>query len=160
MILNKMLRYSVVPLFRYYFRHPKKGKLRIPLIVIALITGSFVKAQKVDSICFHLYTDSLKKGVHNYINVDGKMSDGRWLPLTSKEIQFSASAGNFERNDLVLPPNFAEEKVSIKAILKSAPAIWTQVVIWIKKKPDDEILPTANDVLNKNPSRSRTRKRP
>jgi len=134
--------------------------LRIPLIVIALIAGSLVHSQKIDSICFHLYTDSLKKGVHNYINVDGKMTDGRWLPLTSKEIQFSASAGNFDRNDLVLPADFAEEKVTVKAILKSTPAIWKQTVIWIKKKPDDEILPTKNEVLNKKPSKSRTRKRP
>ena len=134
--------------------------MRIPLIFIALISGSLAHSQKIDSICFHLYTDSLKKGVHNYINVDGKMSDGRWLPLTSKEIQFSASAGNFDRNDLVLPADFAEEKVTVKAILKSTPAIWKQMVIWIKKKPDDEILPTKNEVLNKKPSRSRTRKRP
>ena len=133
----------------------KKGKLRIALFFIALFTGFLARSQKIDSICFHLYTDSLKKGVHNYINVDGKMSDGRWLPLTSKEIQFSASGGNFERNDLVLPADFAEEKVTVKAVLKSTPAIWRQIVIWIKKKPDDEILPSKNDVLNK---RSRPRK--
>ena len=38
-------------------------------------------AQKVDSIYFHLYTDSLKKGQHNYINVDGKLSNGSWMPV-------------------------------------------------------------------------------
>ncbi len=40
-----------------------------------------VKAQNIDSIYFHLYTDSLKKEVHNYINVDGLLQNGRYLPL-------------------------------------------------------------------------------
>lgn len=104
--------------------------------------------QKIDSICFHLYTDSLKKGVHNYINVDGKLSDGKWLPLTSKEIEFSCSAGKFEGNDLVLPADFKEEHVTIKAVLKKDPASTKEITIWIKKKPDDEILPTKEDIMN------------
>ena len=140
-------------------RHSKKEDLKILLAFITSLCGSLANSQKIDSISFHLYTDSLKKGVHNYINVDGKTSDGRWLPLTSKEIAFSASAGNFERNDLVLPADFAEEKVTIKAILKSTPSVWKQTVIWIKKKPDNEILPTQDDVLNKNSSPSRKRRR-
>src|SRR5882762_9561310 len=102
MILNEMLRYWITALFHYCDRHSKKGKLRIPLIVIALISGSLAHSQKIDSICFHLYTDSLKKGVHNYINVDGRLSDGRWLPLTAKEILFTCNTGKFEGNDLVL----------------------------------------------------------
>ena len=121
--------------------------------------ASFAKAQKIDSIYFHLYTDSLKKGVHNYINVDGKLSDGRWLPLTSKEIQFSSTSGKFEGNDLVLPIDFKEEKVTIKATLKSSSFTSKEITIWIKKKPDDEILPTKNDVLNTKPSKSRSRKK-
>jgi hypothetical protein len=35
------------------------------LISFLLATALITKAQKVDSICFHLYTDSLKKGTHN-----------------------------------------------------------------------------------------------
>src|SRR6218665_3124 len=109
------------------------------LLSIAGIPG--LKAQQVDSIFFHLYTDSLKKGVHNYINVDGKLSNGNWLPLTSKQIKFSCSAGKFEGNDLVLPADFSEEKVTIKANLISNPQMQKEVTIWIKKKPDNEILP-------------------
>ena len=44
---------------------------KIFLALTLLITASSVNAQKVDSIYFHLYTDSLKKGTYNYINVDG-----------------------------------------------------------------------------------------
>ncbi|MCW3120339.1 MAG: hypothetical protein JWM28_4421 [Chitinophagaceae bacterium] len=128
------------------------------LFFTALLITSFANAQKVDSIFFHLYTDSLKKGVHNYINVDGKLSDGRWLPLTAKEIQFSASAGKFEGNDLVLSPDFSEEKVIVKAVLRNNTAATKEITIWVKKKPDDEILPTKNDVLNSKPSKRRARK--
>ena len=128
------------------------------LLFTVILASSFAKAQKIDSIYFHLYTDSLKKGVHNYINVDGRLSDGRWLPLTPKEIQFSASGGKFEGNDLVLPIDFADEKVTIKAVLKNSTATVKEITIWIKKKPDNEILPSKNDVMKTQPSKRRSRK--
>ena len=105
-------------------------------------------AQKIESIYFNLYTDSLKKGgIHNYINVDGKTTDGKWQPLSSKEIQFSTSCGIFEGNDLILPDSPTHEKVTIKAILKSNPEIWKEITIWIKKKKDNEQLKTAEQIL-------------
>lgn len=96
-----------------------------------------IRAQKVDSIFFHLYTDSLKKGTYNYINVDGKMSNGRWKPLSGKEILFSASGGEFSGNELFIPLGFEEEKVVIKAVLKERPELWREVTIWIKRKTED-----------------------
>lgn len=114
---------------------------------------SGASAQKVDSIAFHLYTDSLKKGQHNYINVDGKLSNGRWMPLTSKELIFSCPSAIFEGNELIIPADFNEEKVTVRVVLKSNPLMVIEKIIWIKKKPDNEILPTKNEVLkgkNKN----------
>lgn len=59
------------------------------LVILGLMmAATAVSAQKIDSIYFHLYTDSLKKGFYNYINVDGKMSDGSWTPLDSTQILF------------------------------------------------------------------------
>jgi hypothetical protein len=115
--------------------------------ILFLSLGFLSKAQKIDTISFHLYTDSLKKGTHNYINIDGKTSDGNWKPLTAKEITFTSSYGTFEGNELILPDKPAVEKISIKAILKSDPTLWKEITIWIKKKPDDEILPTTEEVL-------------
>lgn len=103
-------------------------------------------AQKVDSIYFHLYTDSLKKGQHNYINVDGKLSSGRWMPLSGKEIQFSCSSARFEGNELIIPEDFSEKKVTIKAVLKSNPSVWIEKTIWIKQKPDGP-LPTKDEIM-------------
>lgn len=123
----------------------QKAKFYILLPLILLLASA--KAQKVDSIYFHLYTDSLKKGTHNYINVDGKLSNDKWKPLTEKEIKFSSSYGVFEGNELIIPANCTEEKIMIKAILKDQPAIWKEITIWIKQKPDDELLPSKEEVL-------------
>jgi hypothetical protein len=127
------------------------------LAVAAVIPGRAQNAQKVDSIFFHLYTDSLKKGTHNYINVDGKMSDGRWLPLTNKEIVFTASAGKFEGNSLVLDSGFAGDSVAVKAVLKNNPAIWREVIIYIKKFEAVERLKTMEEIMNQPPSRRNRR---
>ncbi|MGC4038261.1 MAG: hypothetical protein QM764_20025 [Chitinophagaceae bacterium] len=130
--------------------------MKILLLFSVLLISYFGNAQKIDSIYFHLYTDSLKKGVHNYINVDGKTSEGRWLPLTAKEIQFSSNYGKFDGNDLILPIDFKEEKLTVKAVLKRDTALTKEITIWIKQKPDDENLPTADEILNR-PSPKRRR---
>lgn len=124
--------------------------------LIAILTGSAIisNAQKVDSIFFHLYTDSLKKGTHNYINVDGKTSDGKWRPLTGKDIEFTSTYGKFDGNELILPDDPTVEKLTVKAVLKSNPAVWKEVTIWIKKKPDPEILPTKEDILRDKPQKN------
>ncbi|MBS1654883.1 MAG: hypothetical protein JSU05_08570 [Bacteroidetes bacterium] len=128
-------------------------------IILSLILLTCIKSfsQKVDSIYFHLYTDSLKKGVHNYINVDGKTADGHWLPLTEKQITFSSNFGRFEGNDLILPIDFAEEKVTVKAVLKENPSMWKEVTIWIKKLPNPDKLPTTDEILNNQPVRKNKR---
>jgi hypothetical protein len=123
----------------------------IPFLTVPLFS------QKIDSIFFHLYTDSLKRGQHNYINVDGKLSNGQWQPLTSKELDLTSSAGKFEGNELVLPANFKEEKVKVKAVLKINPEILKEITIWIKKLPDPDRLPTKEEILQGNQLRKRNR---
>jgi hypothetical protein len=120
---------------------------KIILLPIFLFAGILTKAQQVDSIYFHLYTDSLKKGQHNYINVDGKLSNGSWLPLTAKQILFTSSEGTFNGNELFIPDHFKPEKVTVKAVLRSNPAVWKEVTIWIKQLPDP-FLPNRNEVDN------------
>ena len=108
-------------------------------IFMLLLAGKMATAQKVDSIYFHLYTDSLKKGRHNYINVDGKLPNGRWLPLTEKEVIFSSDKGHFEGNELVLPAELPDLKVTVSAVLRSAPAIHIERTIWIKQMPEPDL---------------------
>ena len=129
------------------------------LLIFILTAVSPLFAQKVDSIYFNLYTDSLKKGQHNYINIDGKLSNGKWQPLTSKEIQFSCSLASFEGNELIIPESFKQEKVTVKAVLKNNPAVWIERTIWIKTKPDGE-LPTKEEIMNGNtPAKSKKKNR-
>ena len=110
-------------------------------------------AQKVDSIFFHLYTDSLKKGQHNYINVDAKLSNGRWKPMTNRDVDFSCSTATFSGNELIIPEDFKNEKVTVIAVLKSNPAIRIERTIWIKTIPDGD-LPTKEEIMrNKSPQK-------
>src|SRR6186997_3702253 len=132
---------------------------QIFLSTVLILSAFMSNAQKIDSISFHLYTDSLKKGTHNYINVDGKTSDGRWKPLTAKDITFTTTYGTFEGTELVLPGNPTVEKLTIKAILKSDPKLWKEITIWIKKKPDDEMLPTTEENLKNKPEKNGKSKR-
>ncbi|MFT3936132.1 MAG: hypothetical protein QM726_21045 [Chitinophagaceae bacterium] len=120
--------------------------MKIFLPVVLLGISQMAKSQQIDSICFHLYTDSLKKGTFNYINVDGKLSNNKWLPLTQKEIVFSASAGSFEGNSLFIDSNFTGEKITVKALLKAQPALQKDTTLWIKKLPDNERLPTDEEM--------------
>jgi hypothetical protein len=116
------------------------------LLSILLAGPLFTAAQKVDSIYVNLYTDSLKKGTYNYINIDGLMSNGRYLPLDTNQLVFSSSAGKFYGNSLLLDADCKEEKVKIKVQLKNTELV-KQFEVYIKKKPDDERLPTAEELL-------------
>ena len=119
---------------------------KLLLILFTGLMASPLLAQKVDSIYFNLYTDSLKKGQHNYINIDGKMSNGRWVPMTAKEIEFSCSQAVFQGNELIIPADFKPEKVTVKAVLKSNPSVLREITIWIKQKPDGP-LPTQEEIM-------------
>jgi len=132
---------------------------QIFLSIVLILPAFLSNAQKIDSISFHLYTDSLKKGTHNYINIDGKTSDGKWKPLTAKDITFSTSYGAFEGTELVLPDYPTVEKLTIKAIFKSDPKLWKEITVWIKKKPDDELLPTNDEILKNKSSKTGKSKR-
>lgn len=142
--------------------HQQKNTVPLKQIVFLLLitaAGTVVRAQQVDSIFFHLYTDSLKKGTHNYINVDGKMSNGRWQPLTNKEIDFTSSYGKFEGNNLIIDTAFKGEKVTVKAVLKNNTAIWKETTIYIKKVEIVERLRTVDEILNTPSNSSRKSRR-
>ena len=134
--------------------------MRKILVVLGFIlAANAASAQKVDSIYFHLYTDSLKKGFYNYINVDGKLSDGSWTPLDSTQILFISDAGYFKGNDLFIDSTYNGETVRIKAVLKSNPAIHKEVVIYIRKRGFTEPLKTNEQILEEMRQKSPNSKR-
>lgn len=115
-------------------------------------------AQKVNSIYFNLYTDSLKKGTYNYINVEGKLADGKIRPLDSTHLSFNSSYGKFSGNSLWIPFETNEEKVNITVILKKDPNQAIYKTIFIKKKNDDAQLKTVNEILA-DPPKTKPKKR-
>jgi hypothetical protein len=122
--------------------------LKRNLLFLFILTGSILKAQKIDSIYVNLYTDSLKKGTFNYINIDGLLPNGGYIPLDTTYLIFSASAGKFYGNNLFIDKNFKEEKVAIKVQLRRNPAQFKSFEMYIKKKPDNEILKTTEQIMN------------
>lgn len=120
------------------------------ILFLLFFAGSKIcSAQKVDSIYFHLYTDSLKKGFYNYINIDGKTNDGKWIPLSSNEISFTSNDSllKFQNNDLFVDSAYTKETVTLRATLKSNPHVWKEVTIYIRKRGFDEPLKTNEEVL-------------
>ena len=115
----------------------KIGLRRFFLMGLTCFISKAAVAQTIDSIAFHLYTDSLKKGVHNYINVDGLQAGGRWLPLTYKDLRFTSNAGNFEGNNLVIDRNFTGEKVIVTATYIRNTKLSVTTTIYIKVLADD-----------------------
>lgn len=124
--------------------------MKTTLLLLLLVAAKFCGAQKIDSIYFHLYTDSLKKGFYNYINVDGKTSTGRWWPLTTSEVVFSVPDTThlrFQNNDLFVDSAFTGEVVVVRAVLRSNPAVWKEIVIPIRKRGFDEPLMTNEEAI-------------
>ena len=117
------------------------------LTFIFVVAGFAAKAQKVESISFNLYTDSLKKGVHNYINVDGKLSNGSFYPLMADDLEFSSSAGKWDGNSIIIDSAYRKDSVVISASLKSNRSITKSVTVFIKKVEADPPLKTEKELL-------------
>ena len=117
------------------------------LLILFIAISVSSKAQKIDSIYVNLYTDSLKKGTHNYINVDGLLSNGRYMPLDSNHIIFSSSHGKFYGNNLFIDSSKSFGEVLINVTLKKDPAVQKSFVLFIKTR-EEEKLKTAEELMN------------
>lgn len=131
-------------------------KFLLLLFTFAAFTS---QAQKIDSMYVNLYTDSLKKGTYNYINIDGLLPNGSYIPLDTTYLIFTASAGKFIGNNLFIDKNFKEEKVHIKAQLRQDTTRFKSFDMWIKKKPDDEVLKTPEQIMKEIENRPKTKKK-
>ena len=118
------------------------------LLLILLAITITAKSQSIENIYFHLYTDSLKKAVHNYINVDGKMSNGRYLPLSNKQIKFWSNTGTWEGNDLIIDSLYRGVSVVVKATLIEKPNLSETITIYIKKKINNGVLKTEQEIMD------------
>ncbi len=128
--------------------HKTMKKISTLLFTLFLLCcGIAGKAQKIDSIYFNLYTDSLKKGIHNYINVVGKLKDGSYLPLMGGDLIFKSSAGKWEGNSLIIDSAYTKETVLVHATLKAQPTVTKTIVIYMKRNLTEPPLPTEQEVM-------------
>jgi hypothetical protein len=111
-----------------------------------MLTGGYIaKAQKIDSLFFNLYTDSLKRGSWFYINVDAKLSNGKYIPLTAKELDYKISAGKLEGNSMWIEWGFEPDSVVIEAWPKKEPSMKKTITVWVKKIDTQLNAPPAAD---------------
>lgn len=116
-----------------------------------------VKAQQIDSIFVNLYTDSLKKNTYNYINVDGMLHNGKYLPLDTTQLSFSSSYGKFYGNNLWIENKDYPQPILITITLRKNPAVTKQVTLYIKRQ-EDGMLKTADELLNEMQGKKKQRK--
>ncbi len=114
-------------------------------LLITFIVFS-AKSQQIDSVYVNLYTDSLKKGTYNYINVDGLMNTGRYLPLDSNHIIFKCSHGKFYGNSLWIEKDIKVAKVDIQLLLKKDNSVVKNLEMYIKTMEDGP-LKTEEEIL-------------
>jgi hypothetical protein len=134
-------------------------QLRETLLVLFIFISGSAKAQKIEKIFVNLYTDSLKKGTYNYINVDGQLSNGKYLPLDSSQLIFWASEGKFSGNNLWIDKDCKFEKVFIKVVLKDNRQESKEFTMYVKKKPDDEKLISEEELLKRIGNKKKTKKK-
>lgn len=127
-------------------------KLIFSIFLFATVS---LKAQVPDSIYVNLYTDSLRKGTFNYINIDGMMQ-GRYFPLDSTHLVFESSCGWFKGNSLWIPEETSVKKIKIKATLRNNPSVFREFVIYIKQE-EDPPLKTEEELLNEMKTKSKTK---
>jgi hypothetical protein len=132
------------------------------ILFICISFSSF--AQSIDSIFFNLYTDSLKKGSWNYINVDAKLSNGKYIPLNEKQLIIKTSAGKQEGNSIWLDWDFKPEFITVEIQLKENKSVIQKKTIWVKKQDLQMNAPVQDSLLqqinnrNKKPESKRRKK--
>lgn len=105
------------------------------------------KAQQLVRITANLYTDSLKKGFYNYINIEGQHADGSWLPLDSTVVLFYANTGHFQGNDLFVDSGYTASVVRVVVRAKANDRLCIELVIPVRKRGFTEALPAEEKIL-------------
>ena len=132
---------------------------QVYFLILFIFSVGLVRAQKIDSLFFNLYTDSLKKGSWNYINVDAKLSNGSYMPLTSEQLNFKVSNGKLQGNSVWIDWEFTDDSVVVEVSLKKDVSVRKSITIWIKKKDEQLNAPLNDSLLQQINDRPKTPKR-
>lgn len=127
--------------------------------MLLLVTPAGGKQQEVylqlpylSSIRINNYTDSLKRGIHFYVNVEGIFNTGRIYPLDTARVRISSDAGQLIGQDLLIPvADSVTKRIAVKAVYRGNSSLTASSVIPVKQLPDDEslIIQNEKDVFKK-----------
>ena len=134
--------------FWYNFRTFLNMAKKIPTLLLLACMANTAKSQDIQEFFFNLYTDSLKIGTFNYINVDALLKNGRYLPLDQKTVLFESSAGSWEGNSLFLDTSFKADSVVVRASLKKDLQQTKTITIYIKKGESMYKVKTEKELLD------------
>lgn len=90
----------------------------------------------LEDIQFNLYTDSIKPILNYYLNVEGRFSSGRVLPLDAGFVTVSSDAGSMSGLEWVPPAKRDFDRVNFTVTNKFNPAQQKQVTVYLKKYKD------------------------
>lgn len=90
----------------------------------------------LEDIRINLYTDSIKPILNYYINVEGKFSSGRILPLDSSFVYITCDAGSMSGLEWIAPKERNFDRVHFTITNKYRPREQEQLVLYLKKYND------------------------
>jgi hypothetical protein len=135
----------------------KENYLKTFFLLGFVLLGLGTRAQHIDSMYINLYTDSLKKGTYNYINADGLLSNGKYIPLDSNQLIFRSSYGKFYGNNLWIDSSSFPGPVEITITLKKDPSVQKKIILFIKRKEEEKIR-TTQELLDEMKQQQKKRK--
>lgn len=87
------------------------------------------------------------------------MSDGRYLPLTTDQLQFKVSNGKLQGNSVWIDWVFPDDSVVVEVMLKKDASVKRTITIWIKRKDEQMNAPYNDSLLQQINNRQPTSKK-
>ena len=87
------------------------------------------------------------------------MSDGRYLPLTTDQLQFKVSNGKLQGNSVWIDWTFPDDSVVVEVVLKKDLSVKRTITIWIKRKDEQMNAPYNDSLLQQINNRQSTSKK-
>ncbi len=119
----------------------------------------FLQLPYLTAIRFHHYTDSLKRGIRFYLNVEGIYNSGRIYPLDTARVKLYTDKGSILGQDLLIPlDDHVTQQINVKAVYRGNAGINAESEIPVKQASDDESLIIRNekDLFRKNTKKKKS----
>lgn len=112
----------------------------------------FLQLPYLTGIRFHHYADSLKRGLHFYLNVEGIYNTGKIYPLDTARVRLYANTGRIIGQDLLIPATDSITKnIAVRAVYRGNADINASSEIPVKQGPEDQtgLIENEKDVFKK-----------